>query len=722
MSKYDSIKEQIKKDYETTPKSLRQLAKEYNVSYDTVWTWSKKFNWTSSVTKIKTDVRTTSQEIVNIAKNLFENTSMNLKEISDNINIPRNTIQVWKQKYNWIKKEQYLEEYKHNLDKRGQHINLEDDSTQLIKKLYETTSLSVVEISNIVNLTIDQVWNRINKFNFQRTTELKHQAQSNKIKKIIANMSEEQKQQQRQKMSKTNKEIWANRSENKKQEIIQHRLETINNKSEKELQEIRNKISESVKKKIPEINYKRIINMKKAKSLTGKYFDSNYETKIYDICIKNNLITETQVPIQYINKSGKSLIDFKINNELYECKGSHLLKDVYKNSKIEDKLNLYSSKYITVVTDKQGIDILKQYNNFVYKTQPINYISINNTEEELKNILQFNKKLYFDIMYNFLKRNNINFKCNVQQNKHYFDFIVDGLKFIILDINSIKQQEQYLRDNKIIVITNKLNNSLIPKPNSTESNGLKYLSKCPNPLIGIDIDLLKNPQIPYREDRPKCFYDVRVDGKPSVSEAWQDELLRWKMIKNRIDYVGGFIDNRQILTAMNVTRNCKQPSWFSKQYAKELIQKYITTNIILDPFAGWGTRCDACKELNIKYYGWDLNKELVDWHKEKGRLFETGCGIEYGDANNIKTDRENCSVFICPPYTDFETYFEGQDLKTTQCEWLQIVMNNIPNAKEYLMVCKVVDPGFEKYIVEEKINKSHLGINKEYVLLIKNEI
>lgn len=207
MSKYDSIKEQIKKDYETTPKSLRQLAKEYNVSYDTVWTWSKKFNWTSSVTKIKTDVRTTSQEIVNIAKNLFENTSMNLKEISDNINIPRNTIQVWKQKYNWIKKEQYLEEYKHNLDKRGQHINLEDDSTQLIKKLYETTSLSVVEISNIVNLTIDQVWNRINKFNFQRTTELKHQAQSNKIKKIIANMSEEQKQQQRQKMSKTNKEI-----------------------------------------------------------------------------------------------------------------------------------------------------------------------------------------------------------------------------------------------------------------------------------------------------------------------------------------------------------------------------------------------------------------------------------------------------------------------------------------------------------------------------------
>lgn len=133
-----------------------------------------------------------------------------------------------------------------------------------------------------------------------------------------------------------------------------------------------------------------------------------------------------------------------------------------------------------------------------------------------------------------------------------------------------------------------------------------------------------------------------------------------------------------------------------------------------------GARCDAAKELNKKYYGWDMNQELVEWHHQQGRLFNTNCGIEYGDANNIKSDRSECSVFICPPYTDFEKYFDGQDLKTTQCEWLQIVMNNIPNAKEYLMVCKIVDKGFEKYIVETKENKSHLGTNREYVLLIKS--
>lgn len=656
MGKYNKVKEQIKQEYETTSKSLRLLSKEYNIPYDTVWTWSKKFNWESNVVKEKDDKRTTSKEIISITKNLYENTSMNIKEISEQLNIPKGTVQSWKQKYNWIKEEQYLEEYKHNKNSKFEKSNINNKDIQQIKYLYENTDLSVKEIAQQVNMTVDMVRNRINKYSFKRTKKQISKIMSEKQKVRWNNYTKEQQDEIKQKMSQTNKEVWENRNKEQKQEIIQHRLETINNKSEEELQKTRNKISKSVTKYFesipldkyndwreklsyaqqhlsPEIYKQKILkdrqtkhknnSFRNASANDGKHFDSNYEVIVYEFCRRNHIPLQTQIPIrfEYNGKEHITFIDFKIDNYLFECKGGHLLLDVFGKQPIpiEVKLNVYTKNHVILITDKLGSQI-------------------------------------------------------------------------------------------------------IPKPNSTESNGLKYLSKCPNPLIGIDIDLLKNPQIPYREDRPKCFYDVRVDGKPSVSEAWQDELLRWKMIKNRIDYVGGFIDNRQILTAMNVTRNCKQPSWFSKQYAKELIQKYITTNIILDPFAGWGTRCDACKELNIKYYGWDLNKELVDWHKEKGRLFETGCGIEYGDANNIKTDRENCSVFICPPYTDFETYFEGQDLKTTQCEWLQIVMNNIPNAKEYLMVCKVVDPGFEKYIVEEKINKSHLGVNKEYVLLIKNEI
>ena len=351
----------------------------------------------------------------------------------------------------------------------------------------------------------------------------------------------------------------------------------------------------------------------------GTILDSTYEKDVYEFCIRNKIPIETYIPLtfNYNNEKHTTLIDFKIDGLLFECKGGHLMHNMF--------------------------------------------------DEESCVPQEFKREIY--------------------------------------------------KQNHVIIITDRWGSELIPKKESKESNGLKYLNKCSTPLIGVDIDLFRNPGIPYDSDKPKCFYNVKVDKKMSVNEAWKDECIRWKMIKNRINYVGGFIDNKEILTAMNVTRTCKQPSWFSKTYAKELIQKYITTDRILDPFAGWGTRYDASIELGLEYIGCDMNKELVKWHHDLGRNT-----IYYDDANRFQTDNENCSVFICPPYTDYEIYFEDQDLKTTQCQWLSIVMKNIPNAKEYLMVCKVVDEGFEKYIVEEKVNKSHFGENKEYVILIKNKI
>ena len=279
------------------------------------------------------------------------------------------------------------------------------------------------------------------------------------------------------------------------------------------------------------------------------------------------------------------------------------------------------------------------------------------------------------------------------------------------------------RKNHVIVITDSTCKDTFGRPNSIVSNGLKYLNKCPEPLIGIDIELFDHPEFPYAEDRPPCFYSVKVDGSNSSLEAFYNESLRWKMILNRINYSGGFIDAKQILTAMNVTRTCKQPSWFSKTLANNLIQKYCTSDTIVDCFAGWGMRHDAALELNKKYIGIDFNNELVEWHKSKGR------NIEFGDANTF-TYADNCSVFICPPYSDpktgrcFEDYnFEGFDSSAkalSQCDWLKIVMKNVPNAAEYVMVCKIVDEGFEQHIVEEIENKSHFGINKEYVLVIRN--
>ena len=282
------------------------------------------------------------------------------------------------------------------------------------------------------------------------------------------------------------------------------------------------------------------------------------------------------------------------------------------------------------------------------------------------------------------------------------------------------------RKHHVIVITDELARSKFGKPNSSESNGLKYLNKCPNPLIGIDINLFDaNCPFPYREDRPHCFYDVKVDGQKSAHEAFYDLNIRWKMILNRIMYSGGFIDAKQVLNALNITRTCKQPSWFSKQLAKDIIMKYCSSDTIVDPFAGWGARADACNELHRNYIGVDFNEELINWHHEKGRT-----NIMYGDATYFKYDG-NCSVFICPPYSDpetgrcFEDYnFDGFDEKAkalSQCDWMRIVMRNVPNASEYILVCKIVDEGWDVFIVDTKKNRSHFGLNNEYILCISNE-
>lgn len=337
------------------------------------------------------------------------------------------------------------------------------------------------------------------------------------------------------------------------------------------------------------------------------------------------------------------------------------------------------------------------------------------------------------IVYDFWRFLNLKVERNIPIQYEYegkvhttfIDFKVDDMLFEVkgnhlLDGNfdyggvPIAVKLDIYRKHHVIIITEEGAAHIFGHKNSKESNGLKYLNICPNPLIGIDFTLFKDvPRFPYADDRPKCFYDVQVNGRLSSHDAFYDKNIRWNIIKNRIQQVGGFIDAKEVLNGLNVTRIAKQPSWFSKTFAKYIITQYCTSDVIVDPFAGWGARCDASVELNKLYIGCDLNQQLVDWHQQHNR------NIVHDDANNFKYDGE-CSVFICPPYQDVEVYFKGQNCKFTQCDWLSTVMKNIPNAKEYVMVCKIVDPGWEKYIVEVKENKSHFGTNKEYVIVVNN--
>lgn len=319
----------------------------------------------------------------------------------------------------------------------------------------------------------------------------------------------------------------------------------------------------------------------------------------------------------------------------------------------------------------------------------------------------------------------IEFEYNGATHVTFIDFRVAGLLYEVkgkpyldgvYDYNQpvpIWRKLEVYREHHVILITTEQSRDLFGHKDSKESNGLKHLDICPNPLIGIDLVLFNDaPEFPYSDKRPKCFYDVSVNGCPSQYQAFYDKKLRWQIIENRIQYVGGFIDAHEVLIGFNVTRKAKQPSWFSEKYAKYLISKYCTSNLIVDPFAGWGTRHDAALKLHKAYIGCDINSELVAWHKEHNR------SIVLKDAREFSYEWP-CSVFICPPYGNTEIYIPNQ-VTLSECEWLDLIVENIPNATEYVMVCHTVSDKYLPYVVETKKNTSHFYNSTEYVVVVPN--
>lgn len=294
----------------------------------------------------------------------------------------------------------------------------------------------------------------------------------------------------------------------------------------------------------------------------------------------------------------------------------------------------------------------------------------------------------------------------------FIDFKVDGRLFEVkgssylknlVDTQDINKKLEIYRSNNVVVVTSE-------NVDNVFGSGIRKGVVPNNSLIGVDRTLFNNPVFPLDGKKPLCFYKTKVHGNRCMYDAFNDPNVRWKMILNRLKYRGGFITAKDVVNAMNVTRTCKQPSWFSKSYAKKLISKYCSSDVIVDPFAGWGSRHDASIELGRYYVGIDCNPDVVEWHKSLGR------NIKLADIESVKYNGL-CSVFSCPPYSDTEVYFHDMKVKT-ESEWIDVVLKNVPNAVEYVFVCGTVDTRYRRYIVEEKLNKSHYGSSVEYVLVI----
>ena len=187
-----------------------------------------------------------SQKQIDDVKELYVTTSLTNQQIGDKLQIPKGTVQMWVKRYGWERPQELQQAHKQNKFKNNPNAIKFDDNYYKAKQLYETTNLSVPDIANKTNLTVDQIHSRIYKYNWQKPEKLLHQMYSNKGKERFNNLTKEKLSIIRNKMSVTNKQIWTNRSLEKKQEIINNRKQTMSNKSSQEIQLIKSNISKGV--------------------------------------------------------------------------------------------------------------------------------------------------------------------------------------------------------------------------------------------------------------------------------------------------------------------------------------------------------------------------------------------------------------------------------------------------------------------------------------------
>lgn len=237
---------------------------------------------------------------------------------------------------------------------------------------------------------------------------------------------------------------------------------------------------------------------------------------------------------------------------------------------------------------------------------------------------------------------------------------------------------------------------------------LNRLRKCDkrNSNIGMRIIYRYHPSI-WLGNKKGCL---------SPYSAWHDTDKLYQCIENRLKYKGELLTPSDILYGFSASHIAPKVSVFRPALAKYLIGRYLDRySEIFDPCCGYSGRLLGAYIENKKYIGQDINpttiEEINALVKELGLK---GCSV-YTKNSICTTGRYEC-LFTCPPYSDKENW--GQSIEDLSCdEWIDICLRNY-SCNAYLFVVDHTSK-YEKYIVEEIVNRSHFSTSSEKVVLIR---
>lgn len=201
-----------------------------------------------------------------------------------------------------------------------------------------------------------------------------------------------------------------------------------------------------------------------------------------------------------------------------------------------------------------------------------------------------------------------------------------------------------------------------------------------------------------------CYWECKGSKTPSILEAFNNDEILMKVLKNRMGYEYSKTDWKEkgkwykagahylfdmsddmLLQGFRSTMQGFSTSNFKPLVAKFLIERYCVGKNILDPSIGWSARYLAARSLNKNYYGIDPSLTstntwtLADILNDKKSLFVKG-GSE--EPCSYLAFPEVDYILACPPYLDLEIYKgENQSISNykTYEDWLSFYW--VPTSK-----------------------------------------
>lgn len=219
----------------------------------------------------------------------------------------------------------------------------------------------------------------------------------------------------------------------------------------------------------------------------------------------------------------------------------------------------------------------------------------------------------------------------------------------------------------------------------------------------------------------KSIYAAHREDCISPIEAWKDKDLVKKSALNRLKYVHS-CRPADVIQGFNVAKFAPKVSVFSPKLAAELIEKYVTTPAIVDPFSGFSGRMLGALQRNKRYKGFDINEvhvaesnEIIHYLRAENQLSVLVKDLLATSVANYK----NTTLFTCPPYNLKEQW---NDVETNlSCDdWIDLCIEKY-KCDAYLFVVDNTNK-YQHNIVETITNKSHFGANNEYVVLINGNL